>query len=275
MIKVRWTGAAGIEFITEQGVILIDPFFSRPGKFQSFFQKVEPKTDILDKYIQNLPSKLMGIIAGHTHLDHALDVPYLAQQSDCKVVGNKSLNSLFELHGVRDRVTICHGGENIELGQDINVTMIPSVHGKVVMGKVPFPGEIDLSESIPMKAKAYRHGAVFIPKVTIEDTSFLHIGTAGYIESQLDGHTCDVLFLCVPGWKRKSGYTTRLIDMVKSEIVVPFHFDDFSGQITKAGKAPLLPFQDMSGMVAEIKQHAPQVKIALPQFNSGMEEDLF
>ncbi|MCK5097248.1 MAG: MBL fold metallo-hydrolase [Desulfobacteraceae bacterium] len=275
MIKVRWTGAAGIEFVTDQGVILIDPFFSRLGKFQIFFQQVTARTDIIDKYRESLPAELLGIIVGHTHVDHALDIPYLAQNFDSKIVGSKSLDSLFRMHGLIDRVMVCKGQEIIELGEDITVTMIPSVHGKVILGRIPFPGEIDPDEKLPMKAKEYRHGTVFIPKIKIADTTFMHLGSADYIESQLDGHTCDVMFMCVPGWKRKDGYTSRLIDLVQPKIVVPFHFDDFSRPIPKTGKTPILPFQDMSGFVSEIKKHGPEIKIVLPEINSGMEKNLF
>ncbi len=275
MIKVRWTGAAGIEFVTEKDVILIDPFLSRLGKFQTFFQQVYARTDVLDQYIESLSAEISGVIAGHAHLDHALDIPYLAQKSDCKVIGSKSLDALLEMHGLSDKVIVCKGQEVIELEEDITVTMVPSVHGKVIMGRIPFPGEIDPDEKLPIKAKSYRHGTVFIPKIKIEDTVFMHIGSADYIESQLDGHTCDVLFMCVPGWKRKDGYTSRLIDIVQPEVVVPFHFDDFSRPISKTGKAPLLPFQDMSGFVSEIKRHSPKVKIVIPEINSGMETDLF
>ena len=282
MIKVRWTGAAGLEFITDQGVFLIDPYFSRLGKFQVFFQKVAAQNAVTDKYLDSLPSKLSGIIVGHTHLDHALDAPYIAQHSvcktDCKIVGSKSLDSLLKMHGFLNRAIVCEsddGDEPIELGDNISVVMIPSVHGKAIFGRVPFPGEIDPNETLPMKASGYRHGAVFIPKIKIDDITFMHLGSANYIESELDGHTCDILFMCVPGWKKKSGYTSRLIDIVQPEVIVPFHFDDFSRPIPQTGKTPILPFQDISGFIGELKMHAPKVKIILPEINTDMENELF
>ncbi|MCP3898539.1 MAG: MBL fold metallo-hydrolase, partial [Desulfobacteraceae bacterium] len=165
MIKVRWTGAAGIEFVTDQGIFLIDPYLSRISKFKTFFQKVAANSHVLDKYLDTLPSKLSGIVVGHTHLDHALDVPYLAKHSDCKVVGSSSLDSLFNLHGIQDRVSVCKGNELIELGDNISVHMILSVHGKIVFGRFPFPGEIKQTEKLPMKASKYCHGTVFIPKI--------------------------------------------------------------------------------------------------------------
>jgi len=275
MIKVRWTGAAGIEFVTDQGVFFIDPYLSRLSKFQVLFQKVSPNTHVIDRYIESLKSKLSVIIVGHTHLDHALDVPYLAKASDCKIIGSRCLESLFKMYGLKDRVSVCKGNELIELGDNISVTMISSVHGRVIMGRVPFPGKIDSNSKLPIKARGYRHGDVFIPKITIDGTTFMHLGSANFIESQLDGHTCDVLFMCVPGWKRKIGYTSSLLDIVKPEVIIPFHFDDFSRAIPKTGKTPRLPFQDMSEFIAQIRKHAPNVKIIFPAINIGLENELF
>ncbi|MCD4744605.1 MAG: MBL fold metallo-hydrolase [Desulfobacteraceae bacterium] len=278
MIKVRWTGAAGLEFITDQDVFLIDPYLSRLGKFQMFFQRVSANTDVIEEYLENLPSKPSGIVISHTHADHALDIPFIAQNSKCQIVGSKSLDSLLKMHGLLNRVIVCesdNGHEPIELGDNVSVVMIPSVHGKAIFGRVPFPGEIDPNETLPMKASGYRHGAVFISKIKIDDITFMHLGSADYIESQLDGHTCDVLFICVPDWKKKSGYTSRLIDIVQPEVIVLFHFDDFSRVISKTGRTPILPFQDISGFIGEIKKHTPKVKIILPEINTDLGNELF
>ncbi len=278
MVKVRWTGAAGIEFITDQGVFLIDPYLSRLGKFQTFFKHVQPETSVIDKFLDLLPSKIAGIVAGHTHLDHALDIPYIANHSickpDCKIIGSTSLDTLFKIHGFAHRVTLCNGPKEIKFDDDIAISMIPSVHGKVVFGRIPFPGEINSKELLPMKGRKYRHGMVFIPKIKIGGTTFMHIGSADYVESELDGHTCDILFMCVPGWKRREGYSDRLIDIVNPKIIVPFHFDDFSRAIPETGKAPILPFQGMSDFIGQIKQHKPKVKIIFPRINSPLERDL-
>ncbi len=275
MIKIRWTGAAGIEFIVDSGVILIDPYFSRLGKFKSLFKNISPKKENIENYLNTLPSELIGVIAGHTHLDHTLDIPYIAQKSGCKIIGSKSLDSLFRMHGLAGRVIICKGNEKIDLNDKISVTMIPSIHGKVIFDQIPFPGEIDSNGQLPIKAKDYKAGKVFIPKITLDGKTFMHIGSADYVESQLQGHSCDILFMCVPGWKRKKGYTSTLIELLHPGIVVPFHFDDFSRPIPKTGKTPLLPFQGVSDFVHEIKKNFPEVKIILPEMNQDIACDLF
>ncbi len=281
MIKVRWTGAAGIEFVTDQGVILIDPYLSRLGKFQTFFKHVATVNGVVDDYLNSLPDSITCIIAGHTHLDHALDIPYIAKHPVCKpdlkILGSSSLDTLFNIHGLKDRVTVCDSNniKTVEPGRGISITMIPSVHGRVIAGRVPFPGEIDPGRHLPLKSRDFRHGTQFIPEIKINNTIFMHMGSADYIEKELDGHKCDILFMCVPGWKRRAGYTSCLIDIVRPEIIIPFHFDDFSRAIPATGKTPMLPFQHIPDFAGEIKRHNPGVKIIFPRINTGLESELF
>jgi L-ascorbate metabolism protein UlaG (beta-lactamase superfamily) len=89
----------------------------------------------------------------------------------------------------------------------------------------------------------------------------MHMGSAHFIEPELEGHYCDVLFMCIPGWKNVPGYTTRLLQIVKPKIIVPFHYDDFSAPMSPDMKAPTLPLQDMAGFLNKISQSAPDAEI--------------
>jgi L-ascorbate metabolism protein UlaG (beta-lactamase superfamily) len=261
MVTVRWTGAAGIEFTHGDQVILIDPYLSRPGKIEVFFNRVRPRHDVVSRYLESLLGKLSAIIVGHTHFDHALDIPVFAKHFDGPLVGNSSLETLMTMHGMSGRVTVCKGRERVELFAGAAVTMIPSIHGLVAFGRIPYPGEINPTVRLPLKSSQYRHGTVFIPKLEFAGKVFMHIGSANLIESELAGHSCDVLFLCVPGWKKVPGYTTRLLQIVKPKIIVPFHYDDFSAPISPNMKAPTLPLQDVAGFLKRISECAPYAEI--------------
>ena len=265
MVDVRWTGAAGLEFFHGGSSVLIDPYHSRPRKFAAFFGRLSPRVDAIERYVEGLTGKLSAIIVGHTHVDHALDIPEFAKRCDGPVVGSASLDTLVAMHGMAGRVTVCRGGEEIELPGSARVTMIPSRHGLVVFGRAPYPGEIDPKARPPLKASQYRHGSVFLPKLHMGGLVFMHVGSANFIEKELDGHRCDVLFMCVPGWKKVPGYTTRLLQIAKPRVVVPFHFDDFSAPMRPNMKAPPLPFQDHRGLMQQISQAAPSVEIRWPE----------
>jgi len=265
MISVRWTGAAGLEFTHNGQTILIDPYHSRPGKLKVFFGRLTPNIRAIESYLEKLPGKLSAIIVGHTHFDHALDIPEFSRHFDGPLVGSLSLEKLMAMHDMPGRVTICQGGERVELPGDAAVTMIPSMHGLVVFGRIPYQGDIDPSAQRPLKASQYRLGAVYMPKLEVGGKIFMDAGSANFIESELDGHHCDVLFMCVPGWKKVPGYSSRLLEIVKPKIVVPFHFDDFSAPVRPQRKPPTLPFVDVRGFLKRISRSVPDIEIRLPQ----------
>ncbi|MBM3156610.1 MAG: MBL fold metallo-hydrolase [Chloroflexi bacterium] len=265
MVHMRWIGAAGIELTHKGQTILIDPYHSRPGKIELAFTPLKPKADLVKKYLDKLPGKLAAIIIGHTHFDHALDVPEFARHFDGSIIGSRSLEALMQMNGVSHRVNICSGGERVELFEGAAVTMIPSIHGLVFLGRVPYPGEIDALSKPPLKMNQYRLGTVFMPKVELGGKIFLHAGSANFLESELQGHDCDVLFMCVPGWKKVPEYTTKLLQIVKPKAIVPFHYDDFSVPLKLKTKTRNLPMLDMKLFLRQILKSAPDAEIRLLQ----------
>jgi L-ascorbate metabolism protein UlaG (beta-lactamase superfamily) len=265
MVSVRWTGAAGLEFTHNGQTILIDPYHSRPGKFDVFFRRLMPNIHDIESYLKEIPGKLSAIIVGHTHFDHALDIPEFSKHFNGSLIGSLSLEKLMARHGMAGRVTICEGNKRIELPGNAAVTMIPSTHGLVAFGRIPYPGSIDPSGRFPLTAREYRHGEVYMPKLEVGGTIFMHAGSANLIESALNGHHCDVLFMCVPGWKKVPAYTTHLLEIVKPRMIIPFHFDDFTTPVRPHLKPRILPLTDLTGFVRRIKQSAPHIEIRTPQ----------
>ena len=264
-IQVRWTGAAGLEITKDQQTVLIDPYHSRLGKREAFFKPLVPRSQAIEEYLGTLPGELSSVIVGHTHFDHALDIPEIAQKFHGPIVGSESLERLMALYGLPGRITIPAGNETINLPGQVTVTMIPSAHGLVAFGRVPYAGDIDPDARLPLKARQYRHGKVYMSKVKIGQMTFVHAGSANFVESELEGHRCDVLFMCVPGWKKVPGYCTRLPEILQPEVIIPFHFDDFSAPMNADMHAPPLPFQDMKGFLGRISQAAPQAEIRVPR----------
>lgn len=108
------------------------------------------------------------------------------------------------------------------------MTLIPSLHGLVLGRLLLFLGNIDRSLSPPLRAHRYRLGSMHTVKVELGGTTFMHVGSAGFLERDLEGHRCDVLFLCAAGWRNTPGYPERVIEILRPSIVVPIHYDDLS-----------------------------------------------
>ena len=264
MTEVTWTGAAGLIVISGEHTVLIDPFVSRPSKLDVFFKRLQPKKLVIDHFVQNIIGNLDAIIVGHTHFDHALDVPDIARSFKCPVLGSTSLESLMEISGLSGRTRVCAQQEKVELEGGASVTMIPSLHGLVVLDSVPCQGDMGQDLSLPLRANQYRLGQMFMPKLKIGGITIMHAGSANCRVSELAGHSCDVLFMCVPGWKKSRDYTTTLLDILRPEVIVPFHFDDFTASID-GGKIPVLPFTHMTRFLEEIRSVLPKTKIRMPR----------
>lgn len=269
MTQVTWTGAAGLKLRDRDRTILIDPYFTRVSILKTLFGPIAPDRGAIDAGLSAI-EKIAAIIVSHTHSDHVLDVPVIAPRCEGKIVGSQSLETLMTLSGLPGRATVCAGGETVDLAHGSSVTMIPSAHGLVAMGKVPFGGEIRATNILPMKAGGYRVGAVFAPKVKIGDRTFLHIGSANFIASELQGHRCDVLFLCVAGWKKVKGYPEQVIDLTCPQTVVLIHYDDFSKPHAPGGRTRRLPLVDLDGIVKTIEAHAPGIQLVVPEIGAPM-----
>lgn len=264
MINVTWTGAAGLQFEDGQDFILIDPYYTRVNIFNTLLGPIAPDVSAVTAALPDM-ARVDAVVVGHTHSDHALDVPYIAAQSSAKVVGSQSLAILMALSGQPGRSEVCSGGETVALSDRVSVTMIRSTHGLVAMGKVPFQGEIRSENQLPMKASGYRVGTVFAPKLTIGGTVFLHNGSANFIDDELAGHTCDVLFLCVAGWKKRPGYPEDIIAMTRPKVVVLFHYDDFSRPHKPGSKTKMLPMMGLEGLKKRVETCAPDVRLVVPE----------
>lgn len=270
MIKVRWTGAAGLEFSHNGVVYLMDPYLSRAGKIELLFKRLVPRRDVIMHYLSTLPGELKAVMIGHTHFDHALDIPHIAEATSAQLIGSASLAKLLDACGMKDRVTLCQDRERISLSGGAAVTMIPARHGKVLFGRIPYPGEIDSQTRLPGKARDYRHGQVFNILLELGGISFLHIGSAGLIDTALEGQACDVLFLCQAGWKNTPDYLPRILSRVRPTTIVPFHFDDFTAPVRAGGSTPSLPLLGKKRFQDELAHHAPQAQVLWPEIHKAM-----
>ena len=97
---------------TGEQTVLIDPYLSRINKRRLLFGRPTPNEAAHRPLPGTLPAPLSAILVGHTHVDHALDVPAFARArcGACRaIVGSRSLDTLLRAHGLPDRVRVCEG----------------------------------------------------------------------------------------------------------------------------------------------------------------------
>jgi L-ascorbate metabolism protein UlaG (beta-lactamase superfamily) len=129
-IKLTYLGTAGWEITDGKTIILIDPYLSRLRRKNS--GTTDSSTDnsdnrraygpddiisldtlTIDKYIK----KADFILVHHSHRDHIMDVPYIAQKTGATVIGNESTANIMSAYGINDnKIITVKGGEDYEFG---------------------------------------------------------------------------------------------------------------------------------------------------------------
>jgi hypothetical protein len=227
-VCVRWLGAAGFVLQHGEHSLLIDPYLTRASWAKCVAGPVRSDLDVLKRYIQRAD----GIVVGHTHFDHALDVPDLALMTGAKVFGSRSASALCRARGVPpERIEIVErepGSLPIEReAGPFRLRFFPSAHSPLVMGSVPFPGEIADCSDVPMRIGDYRCGAVFGVEIRVANRVLFHFGSAELVESNLDTSHVDLLLMCAAGWTTTPNLPERIGRVFAPDAILLSHWDNF------------------------------------------------
>ncbi len=237
-VRVRWLGTAGFAIEHEGTVILIDPYLTRASLRTCVFSHLEPDHTAIVRHVP----RASAIVVGHTHFDHALDVPAIALHTGAEVFGSRSAAALCLASGVpankvRD-VEPSPGADpiTVEVGP-FTLRFLPSAHSRFMLGRVPFPGEIADCDDVPLRAERYRCGAVFAVEIRVAGRTILHVGSAELVSGMATAKEPDLLLLCVAGWTSSPDLPERVARAFSPRNVLLSHWDDFFRPLGEPARA--------------------------------------
>ena len=261
-LAATWMGTAAILLDDGETQILIDPFVSRPGILPvALGRPLEPLEDAIDAWIQRLNmQEVAAILVTHSHYDHSMDAPFFAKRLGAPVFGSESTAQIVRGAGLGEEfVRIVETGEPMRMG-DFEVTFMESRHGKVLFGRVPFPGEIKESLVPSVSAWKYREGGTFSVLIRHPQGTVLHHGSAGFRDGMCEeGVKADVALLCLAGRGDTEQYLQEVVDRVGAVRVIPIHFDTFFRSLHKPIK-PLINV-DLDGFFRDAERHVPELEV--------------
>jgi L-ascorbate metabolism protein UlaG (beta-lactamase superfamily) len=239
---------------------LLDPYITRAPLTQVAFGRISSD---LSAIAQHVP-RADAIVVGHTHFDHALDVPAIARQTGAKVFGSRSAIKLCRAAKLPD--SQLHMVER-EPGQDAIVAEVgpftlrfaPSAHSRFLLGRVPYPGEISDCDDVPVKTGDYRCGAVFRVEMQVAGRTIVHLGSAELAPGGTIPRDIDLLLLCVAGWRSSPDLPERVMRSLSPQRVLLSHWDNFF--LPMQQPARILPAMGMMQLVDRISSLSRDVKI--------------
>jgi L-ascorbate metabolism protein UlaG (beta-lactamase superfamily) len=265
-VTAQFFGVSTLVFNDGDTAIMTDGFFTRPGLTD--LGKLAPDVEIIKRSLQRAGiTKLAAIIPLHSHYDHILDAPVVAQLTGALLVGSKSSANVGRGYGLPEqRIRSVENGQTLRFGR-FNVTFIESAHGRPDLA----PGTIDAPLAPPAKGSAFKSGECYSVLIEHMGKTFLVQSTVGFRAGALVGRQADIVYLGIGGLGRlddthKEAYWREMVTTVSARRVVPIHWDNDFIPISE----PLIPYSrlldDFDGSMAFLlaRGKRDQVDIRLP-----------
>jgi L-ascorbate metabolism protein UlaG (beta-lactamase superfamily) len=282
-VSLKYFGTAGWEISDGKTVVLIDPYLSRlrhvipnadtlvTDTRPMFTNDDVARTDtsVVDAHIQRADF----ILITHSHLDHAMDMPYIAGKTGATVIGTESTYNLARAYGVGgDKLMLVRGGEDYELGA-LSIRVIPSLHG--VLRNAPFlqrdpnaplpPAVFSRDAKAPVRLRDFVEGGTLAYLIRIGGRKILVFGSMNYIEREIEGLRPDVALVgAMPERREIHDYMGRLMRASGyPALVLPTHWDRFNVTYDVSQEPAV---QQLQSFIAEVKAASPKTKVMVPKY---------
>ncbi len=256
-VVLKWLGNAGWEIRYGQTVILIDPFLTRKDRVMD----AEWKTD--EAAVLKVITGADYIFAGHSHLDHIGDVPFIAKRFGAKVIGSRTTANLMLSAGVNpSQLVTIRGGENLN-EKNFSVRVIESRHGVLQRnGRRTQPKSEELLEakSAPLLGRDFVEGKSFLYYFTFGKHRILNQSTGNFIVENLAGLQPDtVLMAPVRGYDLAS-----VLKTLTPQTIIHHHFDEWRTPFEHG--VPQSNTRRAESFVREVKAVNEKIKVIVPSF---------
>jgi len=256
-LTLTWFGTAGFRLAYQGTVIWIDPYVTRVTLGDLVRRRVVPASETaVDRWIDAADA----VLVGHTHFDHALDVPAIAKKFGCKVYGSGSLQHLMTLHGLGEQAVVATPHVDHHVGP-FRFHFVPSLHSKLQLGLgIPYSGELTCDHVDHLTPQAYKCGQVWGIMIEVAGIRFYHQGSCDLIEEEIHDTNVDVLLAGISGRRFTKGYFERIINAVKPQLIVPTHYDNF---FVPLGEPSQFSFNvNLTGFADEVRAATAEVPMS-------------
>src|SRR5919108_2029076 len=256
-VVLKWLGVAGWEIRTGRTIVLIDPFLTRKDRTPD----AEWKTD--EEAVLKVITGADYIFAGHSHIDHIGDIPFIAKRFGSKVIGSRTTTNIALSAGVeKSQLITIQGGEKFDF-KDFSVQVIESQHGVLTRSgrrRQPKSEEILQPWSGPIMGNAFVEGGSYLYLFTFGKHRVLHQSTGNFIEENLKGLQPDVAILA----ENNNYEWANALKILRPKLVIVHHFDEWRAPLSYGiSRANMKRAQRLE---QEVKSVDREIKVIIPQF---------
>lgn len=272
-VRVRFAGVATLLFDDGETAWMTDGFFSRPAAGQVLTGRIGPDIARIDATLGQLGvTRLAAVIPLHSHYDHAMDAPVVAQRTGALLVGGRTTMMIGRgLALADDRLREVKGGDTLQLGR-FTLRFIASRHSPTPYSDGHTREVLNAPLVPPQRATAWAEGDVW--SLHVSHTSgrrFLVQGSAGIVPGALADVRADTVFLGTGTLGKKDeayrrAYWDETVKLTGARRVVPIHWDDFTLPLEQGLAATPYLIDDFRVVMDDLRQRgqAAGVEVQMP-----------
>jgi L-ascorbate metabolism protein UlaG (beta-lactamase superfamily) len=246
MVTATFLGVSTVLLDDGDTALLTDGFFSRPSLLRVATRPLRPDTERISGALRRVGiTRLAAVLVAHSHYDHALDSPVVAQRTGALLVGSSSTAQIAAGYGFpADRFVPAPVGAALTFGC-FTVTAVDGPHSHPNR----FPGTISAPVVPPARAARYRCGECYSFHIGHSTGSVLVHASANVRPGALVGLRADAVYLGVGQLGRASQellarYWAEVVVTLRPRRVVPIHWDDFSRPLSPGVRPIPWPFDN-------------------------------
>lgn len=241
-MKITFFGTTTLLFDDGTDQVLFDAHLTRPSLPRYIFGSASTDRETVDGMLRLHPmDRLRAVFISHSHHDHVMDAPYIANRCGAAIYGSESALNVARGGDVpEERLVRFQANGTYEIGA-FRIRVIPSVHSKPTILNNDLGQTIDAPLRQPARLRDYREGGSYDFYIEAGGKRWVIRPSFNYIEDQWKGVHADVLFLGVAGLQKADGDTERVffretLDRLEPKCVIPVHWDNFFSPLSKPAK---------------------------------------
>ncbi|MGK5738593.1 MBL fold metallo-hydrolase [Micromonospora sp. URMC 103] len=271
-VSFRWWGTAGWRVDIGDRTVLVDPFLSRidTGLFKGALKESTPlevDTSAVDARVDRAET----VLVTHTHWDHFMDVPYIAERTGARVFGTLTAYHLGLAYGVPSaQLSAVKGGEVMDFG-DYTVEVVASLHSRNKSYAVAFPGVRVDPPAKPATIADLPEGDTLNYVLRIPGgPSVFFMGASDFAERNLTGISPDVAMVALNSTNVTADYVPRLMAALNyPKVVVPVHFDNFEIELRNPPTVAPADRTQLDKLVAAVRESSPRSRVLVPEYDTA------
>jgi ribonuclease BN (tRNA processing enzyme) len=270
-LKIQYLGVGGFAFEVNDERLLTAPFFSNPPLLKNIpFRAIESNSKLIEigfpEELKASNDSVKGILVGHSHYDHLMDIPYLVKNylKKTKIYGSATMTAILNERGIvcgvndtAQAISVNKMAEdNVWIyipNSNIRILPILSSHAPHFLGMTFQKGHYECGDEINLhSAWDWKMGNVYAYLIDFMDEHDTTLFRVYYQDSanQPDGprsglvptnyiedRKIDIAILTLAGSSKVRNYPASRVENTKAELFVVGHWEDFFGT---HGKEPVI-----------------------------------